>query len=219
MSRLQKYFNLIADKIAVDAQLASTSHHRPDIGFNRETFLELFLHKHLPKRLSAYLGGQIIGLGDIESGQIDIIVSNDISIRFEENARNFITAESVAAAITVKSFLDKAGIIDCLNNLASIPQFSSQVLTFQALKPNAFDTFISKHPSLFIFAYDGVQYETCLGHIAEFYEKNPDVPLNRYPLNIIVNKKYMIKFMRQPGKTIDGDDISERVRRDGHSFT
>lgn len=207
MSRLQRYFNLIADKIAVDAQLASTSYHRPDIGFNRETFLELFLHKHLPKRLSAYLGGQIIGLRDIESGQIDIIVSNDISIRFEENARNFITAESVAAAITVKSFLDKAGIVDCLSNLASIPQFSPEVLTFKALRPNAFDAFISKHPSLFIFAYDGVQYETCLDHIADFYNSNSSIPLNRYPLNIIVNKKYMIKFMRQPGKTIDGDDV------------
>ncbi|NJO80412.1 MAG: hypothetical protein HC827_19155 [Cyanobacteria bacterium RM1_2_2] len=207
MSRLQKYFNLIADKIAVDAQLASTSYHRPDIGFNREKFLELFLHKHLPKRLSAYLGGQIIGLGDIESGQIDIIVANDISIRFEENARNFITAESVAAAITVKSFLDKAGIVDCLSNLASIPQFSPQVLTFKALRSNAFDTFISKHPSLFIFAYDGVQYETCLDHIADFYNSNPNIPLNRYPLNIIVNKKYMIKFVRQPGKTIDGDNV------------
>jgi len=189
MNRIKYYFNLIAEQLDVKYRQASTSGNRSNIGYNREKFIEIFLQKHLPKRLFAFLGDRVIGLRG-ESDQIDIIVSNDISIRFEENERNFITAESVAAAITVKSYLDKAAIQDCLSNLASIPQFSPDILSFKALKTGAFERFIEKHPSLYIFAYDGVNEETCLDHIMEFYNVHCDIPRNRWPLGIIVNKKY-----------------------------
>jgi len=121
MSRIKSYFNHLSEKIAIDAQIAGMSSHNSDIGSNREKIVELFLHKHLPKRLTPSIGGQVIGLDGSESKQIDILVSSDLSIRFDQNEKTFVTVESIAAAISVKSTLDKPALEDCLLNLASIP--------------------------------------------------------------------------------------------------
>ncbi|MDB5034647.1 MAG: hypothetical protein JWQ98_1888 [Chlorobi bacterium] len=210
MNKIQRYFNSLAKQIAIQAEVAGISTHRPDIGTNRETIVQLFLNKHLPRRLNASIGGQIIGCDGKESGQIDIIVSSDIAVRFEENERTFVTAESVGAAISVKSYLDKAAVEDSLLNLASIPQISPAVLEVNFAN-NGFDKFIKSHPSLYIFAYDGIQLETCLGHVQNFYATHPDIPLNRYPKGIFVNCQYMITFQQNVNKTLAGVIIPSRT--------
>jgi len=120
MNRIRDYFNLLAQQISIEAEIAGVSSHKTDIGLNRERLVEGFLRKHLPKRLTPSIGGQVIGYDSSESKQIDILVSSDISVRFEQNERTFITAENLAAAITVKSHLDKAALEDCLFNLGSV---------------------------------------------------------------------------------------------------
>lgn len=205
MDRIQHYFNLIANRVSVDAEIASSSStHKPDIGSNRERIVELFLRKHLPKRLSPAIGGQVVGYKGVESKQIDIIVSSDISIRFEENERTFVTAESVAAALSVKSFLDGAALEDCLLNIASIPQFDPSILTFKLLRGGAFDSFVGRQPSLYVFAYSGIQPQTCLERMTEFYKQHPEIPKNRYPLGVIVNKEFMIQYCRVDTRTTTG---------------
>ncbi|MEA1052694.1 DUF6602 domain-containing protein [Lamprobacter modestohalophilus] len=204
MTRIQNYFNGVVDKIASASLIASTAQHRPDIGSNREDIIRDFLLRHLPRRLFASIGGQVISHDGRESGQIDVIVSNDLGVRFDENEKTFVTAESVAGAITVKSSLNQAALIDALVNLASIPEPSSGAFDFKSLKPSSKDAFLEHHPSLYVFAYEGISGETCLAHVNDFYSSHPDIPLRRYPKGIVVNQKYMIRFFRSETRASTG---------------
>ncbi|MFU2035873.1 DUF6602 domain-containing protein [Bordetella avium] len=196
VTRIQNYFNGVADKIASSSLIASTAQHRPDIGSNREDIIRDFLLRHLPRRLTATLGGQIISHDSRESGQVDVIISNDLGVRFEENEKTFVTAESIAGAVTVKSSLNQATLTDALANLATIPEPSKDLLSFKLLRPSANEGFLELHPSLYVFAYDGISGEKCLSYVNEFYSSHPEIPLRRYPKGIIVNRQYMIRFFR-----------------------
>ena len=204
MNRIQRYFNALADRMAADAEIAGSSSHRPDIGSNRERIVQEFLSKHLPNRLNSSLGGQVIGLSGAESNQIDVLVSSDVAVRFEQNEKTFVVAEGVAAAITVKSYLDKAAIEDCLANLASIPQLDRTAFDFKLLTNDPFSAFLDRHPTLYVFAYAGVQADTCLEHVTNFYRSHPEIPKNRYALYVIVNGKYAILYCRTAVTTTTG---------------
>lgn len=207
LNHISQYFNAISEHIAASYKLASISSHKPDIGANRELVVREFLQKHIPKRLTASLGGQVIGLDGSESRQIDILVSSDISIRFEQNDKTFVTAESLASAISVKSRLDKPSLEDCLQNLASIPQIDGKVLSFLNLDVNAFARFTLMHPSLYVFAYEGMAVNTCLEHVTEYYATHPDIPKNRYASGIIVNGKYLVRYCKAPASMANGQPI------------
>jgi hypothetical protein len=205
MNRIQGYLNALADRIAAESELAgSTSSHKPDIGSNRERIVQLLLSKHLPNRVTSSLGGQVIGVSGAESNQIDVLVSNDIAVRFEENERIFVIAEGVVAAITIKSYLDKSAIEDCLANLASIPQLDRSVIDFKLLRGDSFGSFVERHPTLYVFAYDGLTLDTCVGHIEAFYASHPEIPVNRYAFYVVVNGQYVIQYCRTDVTTNTG---------------
>jgi len=208
---IRDYFNNLADKIAATSQLAGVSNHNPDIGFHREELLRNFLNNHLPQRMQAMLGGSVIGFNGEVSKQIDIIVRADNTPRFEENQRSFIIAESLVSAITVKSKLDKAALFDSLDNLASIPQISRDIINFNLLKKGAFDDLLSKHPSTYIYAFDGLEQKTISKHLDEYLLTHPNYPLNRLPLDIVVHNKYIIKYIKKPSETFDGTFIPENT--------
>lgn len=204
MTRIQIYFNGVADKIASSSEIASTANHRPDIGANREYIVKDFLDLHLPRRLFSSLGGQVISHDGRESKQIDVIISNDLGVRFDENERTFVTAESVAGVITVKSSLNQTTLIDSLTNLSSVPEPSSKAFGFKTLRSSAVEAFLDHHPSQYVFAYDGLSGEKCLEYVKDFYKNNSSIPVRRYPKGIIVNRKYMIKFFRNEARTTTG---------------
>lgn len=204
MTRIQNYFNGIADKVASSSLIAGTAHHKPDIGSNREEIVREFLNNHLPRRLTASIGGQVISHDGRESGQIDVVVTNDLGVRFDENEKTFVTCESVAGAITVKSSINQSTLIDALTNLSTIPEPSSQTLGFKMLKPGSVEVFLEMHPSLYVFAYEGINGEACLTHVKDFYSEHPEIPYRRYPKGIIVNRKYMISFFRKETVTSTG---------------
>jgi hypothetical protein len=208
MTPLQSYFKGIADDLDNQSRMtASVGTHRGDRGTNREAALLEVLKKHLPERLKAELGGQIIGLSGEESKQVDIIIQNDIAIRFKQFERNFVLAEGVAAVISVKSFLDKDAIYDCLDNFASIPQFDSKVISFPILKPGALEVFNMHYPRNFIFAFDGLDAKTLVKHVMDYYSLKPNTPANRLPKLIIVNRKHQINYSEDNAKTFDGQEI------------
>ncbi len=115
----------------------------------------------------------------VESKQIDVIVANDIGVRFDENEKTFETAESVAGAITVKSSLDRAALIDALGNLASIPEPSKEALSFKGLAGDACESFLDRHPCHYVFAYDGMDGSRSLEEVREFFRSHPEIPLRR----------------------------------------
>jgi hypothetical protein len=204
---IKKYFNGLSTLITANSSLSGTLRHRGDIGANREEhFLEI-LNNHLPQRMQAMRGGSIIGFSGEMSKQLDVIVRADNTPRFEQNKNTFTIAESVVSVISLKSFLNKKELLDSLSNLASIPQLSKDAISFRILLSVATADFTSKHPSLFIYAFDGIKMDTCLKHIENFYNINPEVPKNRYPLEVVVHGKYSIKYMPKGGITIDGTQI------------
>lgn len=207
---IRDYFNSIADKIAAMSQLAGATAHNPDIGQNREVLLRDVLNNHLPQRMQAVLGGNVLGFDGSISKQIDIIVRADNTPRFEENQKTFTIAESLVAAISVKSTLNKAELFDSLDNLASVPQLSKDILQFNILKPDAADDFIKKHPTNYIYAFDGIKLETLMAHLMEYAESRPDIPGNRVPHYIVVHGKYALKYTQKAAETYDGTKIPEQ---------
>ncbi len=187
---LGQYFNGVADLIHSRSTIASDSSQRGDIGTNREVICRDFFKKHIPARFSVNTGGDIFGLGDARSGQIDVIIGHDMSMNFTENDRIRCPVESVTAAISVKTSLDKHSLFDALSNLASVPQGSEEVVNLSPLGKKKSD-YLLTWPAGIVFAYDGVRVETCLDHVATFYAENP-VPFNRIPRAIVVNRKYLL---------------------------
>ncbi len=211
MTRISNYFNGLADKIAALSLVAGTASHKPDIGANRENIIRDFLNCHLPRRLSASLGGQVITPDGIESGQIDVIISNDIGIRFEENEKTFVTAECVAGAITVKTTLDSHSINDAMQNLATIPEPNPAIFDFKLLKSGSSGAFLERHPSYFIFAYDGIRGETCIELVKKFYQNNQHIPSRRFPCSIILNKKYIISYLKSDTRVQSGHIVPKNT--------
>ena len=202
-TNLGDYFNGLTDVLAARAQLAGDSSENIDIGTNREVICEQFLEKHVPKRYTINLGGDIFGVGNTRSGQIDIIINHDMSMNFLENQKPRCPVESVTAAISVKSTLNKKELWNALANLATIPQPHPGVTTLGPLKKTPAEYAMS-WPALFVFAYNGIEPQTCANHIAEFYSTE-DVAFNRIPRAIVVNGKYIWTFTQYsvPGATIN----------------
>lgn len=143
--QLKTYFNSMADIIDAQAKSAGIFSGREDIGKCREIINQNFLQKHVPARFSVHL------LPDKYSGQIDIIINHDMCATFKEHSIIRCPVESVIAAVSVKSKLDKSQIYDGLKNLASIPQINQDVLTTGKLtKP--VNLYVQSWPSLYLFA-------------------------------------------------------------------
>jgi hypothetical protein len=166
--QLKTYFNSLANTLASKAETAGIFSGRVDIGRCREIISQEFFQKHVSPRFTVNLGGEIFGYPNHCSGQMDIIINHDMSATFKENAVIRCPIESVTAAASIKSTLDKKQLFDSLENLASIPQLNKEIFTTNPLtKP--FDEYVISWPSLFIFAFDGMSGETCLKHMKDFY--------------------------------------------------
>ena len=199
---LGRYFNGLADVIATRAVLGGDATENIDIGTNREVICREFLEKHLPPRFLITLGGDVFGLNNKRSGQIDIVINHDMSMTFRENNKPRCPVESVTAAISVKSRLTKAELISALENLATIPQPHLPVISLSPLsKPPA--EYILSWPALFVFAFSGLSADTCRQHLVEFYMAN-SVPLNRIRRAIVVNRSFILTFCAYsiPGATL-----------------
>ena len=207
MERIKNYFNNISKKLTIESDLAGGGNHRGDIGTNREEIFKNFLNNHIPNRLKAQLGGEILGLNGMHSGQLDIIISNDIGGRFEEKEKTFFIAESVASVISVKSFLDKSQLFDALGNISSVPELSTDILSFDSTAKHQKNEFFKYHPSLHIIAYNGLSAKKISEHLKEYYTINKSIKTNRYPSNIIVNGKYNIHYVKQDTE----DEFGEKI--------
>ncbi|MCE5343011.1 MAG: hypothetical protein LLF96_05390 [Eubacteriales bacterium] len=204
MSKLADYLISEESQLHEAALQAGIIKHNATIGKNREDILAEFLRKHIPTRLSLFSNARVFSLDDEESKEIDLLVINDISINFLNKLHMFTNVESVAAAITVKSYLDKAALYDCLENLASIPQMNNEVLKITNLFVSQYEAFIENYPTLFVFAFDGIRADLLEKYISDFYVANPKIPYNRRPKAIIVNRQCLIEKAGDKSETFNG---------------
>lgn len=205
---LKSYFNGIADILAVKFRNAGDSAENADIGSNREIICKEFLKKHVPKRFSVNIGGDIFGVNGDRSGQVDILVNHDMSMNFMENHKIRCPVESLTSAIAVKSTLTKNELFSALDNLATIPQSNETIINLSLLKKDV-SAYVLSWPSLFIFAYDGISQEKCIEHMIDYYSSNK-VTFNRIPRSIIVNGKYQIVHLHYNVPQASADTCFDR---------
>jgi len=101
-------------------------YNKSDIGTLREDLLFDFLESHIPTRCNVIKGGFVFDSTGSKSSQIDLMVCNDQTFQFKKSGDNnnktksFNCVEGCYAVISVKSYLNKAALIDSLQNLASV---------------------------------------------------------------------------------------------------
>ena len=196
MSPLKEYFNKLSESLQADYVLAGQTPHRGDIGQNREDLLIKLLNNHLPERLKAVQGGSIIAPSGEVSGQLDIVVKNDLFPKFEHNKKSYVLVDSVAAVISVKSKLDKPKLVNVLDNLNTIPEFdpASLHLTQGAvIRKGIFEQFAQYYPIKVVFAWDSIE-PRALARATSEYQEQYDLPPHRVVDLVIVNKRLAVSY-------------------------
>lgn len=203
---IKNYFNSLAEELAAKSRSASMGGHRPDVGSNREKALIDILNAHLPGRLRATCGGTVVNLEGHVSGQLDVIIKNDLFPQFGQHDKTAVIVESVAGVVSVKSKLDKAALEDAIRNVGSVPSFSTSTLSMSnssVVREDLQGQFEKNWPWRAVFAYEGLDPDTLYRHTLKFYNSG-EIPKNQLPDMIVVNKKLCIRFFRDGGKLHDG---------------
>jgi len=214
--RIQKYFQGISDKFEASISSSSVFPNKPDKGETRENILKSFFEKHLPRNTTANKGGFIFNLDGNESKQIDLFITNDSTLQFKEfgesnkNGKTFNFVGGCIAAITIKSVLDKNGILDSLENLASIPKFPN---TNGKLPPNlrVNPELVENLPLKIVFGFNGISLEKTIEHINKFYIKNSYPRYKRADVIVLNNQFIIVKTGRKGSNLRDGTKIPSGI--------
>ncbi|MCP4486092.1 MAG: hypothetical protein GY820_02045 [Gammaproteobacteria bacterium] len=124
--RLQAYYLNVAKVLRGEAEVASIFPNTTDIGTNREKVYAEFLRQHIPSKCNTFYGGFLFGNDGRESGQLDILVTTDITPKFDfynrdGNGKSFSPVDGTICVASIKSTLDKKQLFKALKELAAIP--------------------------------------------------------------------------------------------------
>lgn len=193
-NRLSNYFEKVGEVLRGHADVASIFPNTSDIGLSRELTYTDFLIKFLPSKCNIFLGGFLFDTEGNESKQIDVIITSDTALRFnlynpDGKGKSFGIVEGCLGIVSIKSNLSKNEIIDSLEGIASIP--ATQPIDNRVNPLLKFDNY-ENWPYKIIYASNGINPETALKHINDFYSTNSQIPFTRRPDIIHVIGKYFI---------------------------
>jgi hypothetical protein len=194
LDNVRSYFQSIANILDDTKAASKVFPNLTDSGSVREDILKDFLYRHLPKRCDVVKGGVIFDSLGNQSKQIDLIVTHDVTLRFSQFEKSFNCVEGSLCAISVKTNLDRTGIRDSLENLASIPQMPVLGDKLSLLLSPKSVEFFQQLPVPIVFGYQGSHKETLLANLNEFYADPSfaNIPQDRRPKLIIVNNQFVI---------------------------
>ncbi len=204
--RLQEYFSKVGEVLKGEADSASIFPNTTDVGISRERIYSEVLKQHLPSSCNVYYGGFVFDLDGNESKQIDLIVSNDKSLRFnfhnqDGSGKSFACIDGCVAVASIKSNLDSYQLVDSLNNIASLPNKTPIDGRHNPLiRIKNYDNW----PFKIVYASDGVSKETISKKIEQFYLDNPNIPIHKRPDLIHVAGKYVFIRVEKGTTTRDG---------------
>ncbi len=205
--RLKTYFENVGKVLRGEAEASSIFPNTSDIGLSRELVYAEFLKQHAPSKCNVYLGGFLFGEDGDESKQLDIIISTDTAPKYDFHnpdgkGKSFGPVEGCLGVASIKSKLDKAQLFDSLRGIASIPETKPLGKRVNPMfKLNNYDNW----PLKIIYASDGLNIKTIVGHIDEFYKDNPNIPIYRRPDIIHIAGKYVIIRIKN-GMNISGKE-------------
>lgn len=205
---IKNHYGAIAEELLNQANQARLLENPSDVGTEKEEIYLGFLKRRLARTCDAFLGGYVFDLQGNKSKQIDIIITNGNTPRFQMSGGNKQIAplEGIIGIVESKSMLNRHELRDALKKCASIPEMPGpEGILSPFIKSNHqlwFDM-----PYKIIFAYNGIEKETIVKHINDFYDEYNDVPVNRRPNIIHVLQKYVI-FRTLPSMTVFNSDGS-----------
>jgi hypothetical protein len=205
--RLQNYYSQIGRVLKGEADSASIFQNKTDIGVSREKVYAEILKQHLPACCNVVFGGFLFDLDGNESKQVDIIICNEQTVRFNfhninESGKSFSCIDGCIGVVSVKSNLNSNELTDSLLNFASLPEKrplegrKNPLITI-----NNYEDW----PFKIIFASDGISPESSLSTLNTFYLEHPEIPLYKQANFIHVAGKYIvIRVGKEGGVTSDG---------------
>ena len=199
--RLRDYFQSISESFENNKLASKIFPNSVDAGSTREDIFLEFLKKHIPNRCDVIKGGFVFNHEGHESRQIDIIITNDLTLNFknfdQQNGKAFSVTDGTYCVISIKSMLNKEGLFDSLDNLHSVPQFSDI-----DINPSLKNTQKSERiPHRIIFGFDGIDVKTIGIYLNEYYSKHK-IPENQRIDFIVVNNKFIIQNSGHEGVTL-----------------
>lgn len=206
-TRLRDYFQGRADTLTAAQRSAQIHAHCGDRGESNEGTLEAFIRDHLPGRCRIARGGFIFGREEIEtsdgveitnrileSKQLDLIITNDLTLQFNAQEKTFNSIEGAYGVVSVKTNLDRKQIREALENIASIPEMPRLTINLNKDLPNYRKGHFYDLPYSAVFSYSGIQCSTLVSHVDEFYREpsHAKIDYGRRPNLIIVNNSYAL---------------------------
>lgn len=169
MTEIRDHFRKIADLLNAKAAVAGGTGHSSTTGRLRELIIQDFLRPHLPRAFDILAGVVVDSTGARSSQQDCLIVDSRfplIDVGSESEA--LVLAESTAAALEVKSYLDKGELLDSLAKAARIKSLKRKGSQEYRKGPALI---VSPEPLpilAYIIAYSGTDLNTVIGHIQDF---------------------------------------------------
>jgi hypothetical protein len=175
MIEVRDQFRKIAKSLSSQAEMAGGSGHAGTTGRIRELIVQNFLRPHLPKELEIRSGIIIDSIGQRSNQQDCVVLDTRMPlIDIGSDSEALLIAESVIAAIEVKSFLNKQELIRSLEASVSTKKLVRK--GEQVYRKGSSEIYVPEvYPILtYIFAYDGIDLITAAKHVADFASEHKD---------------------------------------------
>lgn len=193
VDRFRGYLEATVRTLIEEEGAAAVFSNTTDIGQSKEAKIRDLLRLHIPRSAHIDLGGFLFDLDGNESKQLDLLITDSASMRFDFHNRDgggksFACVDGCLAVISSKSTLNSAELNEALENMASIPANT-------ALSPHNSDqrldlSSMKDGPVKAIIAQRGIDPHTLIRYVGEYYKRNPEIPVSRRPNYIHVLGRY-----------------------------
>jgi hypothetical protein len=156
---LYSYFDKKAQEMLAAHNLSSEQQASRNLGDNREYFVNSFLKKVLPPKLTT-TSGEIWDKEGNKTGQIDTIIIRDDAPSLTFGSESTYLAEGVFATIEIKSNLTTTKLEEAAKTLKRVEKL-------QVTPPEMFVGANLGRPLRVVFAYQGAKWETLVNSIQQ----------------------------------------------------
>lgn len=207
IDRFRQYLSATIETLKNEEQAASVFANTTDIGQSKEARIRDILRFHIPKSANIDLGGFLFDVAGNESKQLDLIITDSSSLRYDFHNRDgggkaFACVDGCIGVISSKTTLNKSEICETLENIASIPP--NTVLTSKNSDSRLDLSAMHDGPVKAVIAQKGIDPQALIGYVVEFYKAHPKIPLSRRPNYIHVLGQYCWVGIRAPLKNDEG---------------
>jgi hypothetical protein len=120
MSIIRDYFLQQANSLDAEYKGSLVPGHHGDTGANREDIVKKWLTAHIPRNVSAEIGGKILDSTGYLSEQIDLAIYDSAMPHFGIYPKSYFFAEGVNTVIQIKSILTSSELKSAVENLQSV---------------------------------------------------------------------------------------------------